>query len=90
VAAPLELVELGQELVEERETPDVAHDGDAPHEAARHARELHELAHERRRQVVDAEVAEVLEGVDRLGPARSGHARDDDDVLLHGRRLVSV
>ena len=47
---------------------------------------LHQLRRELRREVVDAEVAEVLEHVQGAGPARAAHPGDDDDVhpAAHG------
>ena len=83
-----EVVELGGKLLEEVAAADVAHDGDAAHAATGKRGERHELSDERGRQVVDAEVAEVLEGVDRLAPAGAGHARDEDEIALGGPRPV--
>ena len=81
-------VELAGQLVEELASAHVADDREAPDAAAGQLGEVDELADERRRQVVDAEVAEVLEGVDRLGAARAGHARDDHERgLLAFRRF---
>ena len=81
-----EVVELGGKLPEEVAAANVAHHGDAANPAARKRGKRHELPDQRRRQVVDAEVAEVLEGMDRLAPAGPGHTRDDHE--LGGRTAV--
>ena len=53
---------------------------------ARALPQLDEARDERDRQVVDAEEAEVLEGVDRLGAPGPGHACDHHDL----RRRTAV
>jgi len=76
--------ELFNQLVVEVLVACVAHHGQA---AARlllsgNRRKAHEVHQQARRQVVDAEIAEILERVHRLGAARAAHARDDDQVRL--------
>jgi hypothetical protein len=46
--------------------------------------ELHELPDEGRREVVDAEVAQVFEGVDGLAAAGARHAGDEHQVTSAG------
>ena len=75
----LELVELGErlrELAEEDAAADVQDDRDLAR-AARSRRELGHLREQGRREVVDHEVAEVLEAPGGLGPAGAGQAGDD-------------
>ncbi len=76
------LPERGERLVgafQERAGADV-HPEPNPLDLARPRRQLHQIQRERRREVVDAVEAEILEYMERgraTGPAHSG---DDDDV----------
>ena len=65
----LQLLERLREFAEEHAAAGIHHDGD-PGGAARPGHELGHLAEQRRRQVVDHEEPEVLEGVGGLGPPR--------------------
>ena len=82
VAPLLKPIDRGDEVLEERATPDVAHNGYLADAAARQRGELDKLAEQCRRQVVDAEVAEILERVDGLGASRPGHPRDEHEIAL--------
>ena len=86
-AAVVERLELPGELSEEPVCAHVTHDREAADAAPGEFRELHELRNEAWRKVVDAEEAEVLEGVDRLGATGTGHAGDDDDLRCADRGL---
>jgi hypothetical protein len=77
-----EFLELGQplgQLVEEHAAPNVRHDGDQGWSPLVRS-QLGHLPDERRRQVVDHEVPEVLEALGGLGPAGPGQAGDDGEV----------
>ncbi len=89
----LRLQPVGAELVEHLDQPlevlaaaHVGDDGGLLHPAALVAEELAEAADHPRRQVVDAEVAAVLEGGDRFRLAGAGVAGDQDqlDLAAHG------
>ena len=83
LAGELVLAELAdgvRELVEEALAAQVAGHGQVAAHARVDSHELRELRDKARREVVDAEVAHVLEAVQGLRAARAGHARDDHDV----------
>ena len=75
------------ELVEEPLGAEVAGDGEVTPHARVDPHELGELKQQPRGQVVDREVAHVLEDVQGLGAARPAHPRDDHDVG-HARRAL--
>ena len=74
-----------RELVEHLAFADVDHDRGARDFVAGAQRQLGEHRQERHRQVVDAEVAEVLERADRLRLAGAGEAGEDDEARGDGR-----
>src|SRR6185436_3268415 len=84
----IQLLERFRELAEEHAPTRVDHDGDACR-AARASRELGHLRQQRGWQVVDDEVAEVLEGVGGLRAAGAGHARDQRERRADAR-LVGI
>ena len=69
-----------EQLVEEPLAAQVARDGQVTAHAGVDAHDLGQLQDEAGRQVIDAEVAHVLEHVHGLRAARAGHAGDDHDV----------
>ena len=75
------------DLIEQALGAKVARDGEVAAHAGVDAHELVELQDEARGQVVDAEVAHVLEDVERLGAAGARHSRDDHDVWHAGGLL---
>ena len=81
-APAVEGVELRGEPGEEVAVARVAHHGEAAFSVGlpRHAGELEQVADEARRQVVHAEVAQILERVHGLRTARATHAADDDEL----------
>ena len=83
-AVGLEVVEHLQQVVEVVAAAHVGDDRGALDAAALVAEELAEAADHPRRQVVDAEVAAVLEGGDRLRLAGARVAGDDDQRDLAG------
>ena len=83
LAADLVLAQLLQgvrDLVKEALAPEVAGHGEVAPHAGVDAHELGELEQKPRRQVVDAEVAHVLEHMERLCASRARHTGDDHDV----------
>ena len=83
LAGELVLAQLREglrDLVEEALAAQVARDGQVAAHARVDAHELGQLEYEARRQVVYAEVAHVLEDVERLRAAATAHAGDHDDV----------
>ena len=78
-ADALQLVERGGEVGEEVAGTDVDHQRVARRRLLP-ARELGDLADQHRRQVVDDEVAEILEHVRGLGATRAGHPGHDRHV----------
>src|SRR5206468_789463 len=82
----LQVLEDVQQLVEVLATANVGDDRGALHAAAGMAEQLAERVDHPRRQVVDAEVAAVLEGGDRLRLAGAGVPGDHDDPDVLGRR----
>src|SRR4051794_3250585 len=89
--ARLELVEHREQVLEVLAAADVGDDRGLLHPAALVLEELAEPLDHPGRQVVDAEVATVLEGRDRLRLARTRVAGDHHelDPLLAGPRAVS-
>ena len=85
-AVGLEVVEHLQQVVEVLAAAHVGDDRGALDAAALVAEELAEAADHPRRQVVDAEVAAVLEGGDRLRLAGAGVAGDHDQGHLAAGR----
>src|SRR5215207_7063664 len=85
----LEVVEHLQQVVEVLTAAHVGDDRGALDAAALVAEELAEAGDHPRRQVVDAEVAAVLEGGDRLRLARARVAGDDDERHLLRHRHLS-
>ena len=87
------LVQLVEQLLEPAEVLAAAHVADDRHLvdlAALAAEEVDQRRGQLRRQVVDAEVAGVLEGVDGLRLARARKAGDDDELQgLGHQRLPS-
>ena len=81
--ALLEPAEHLHQPVEELAAAHVADHGGALHLAALVAEQVGQRADHLRRQVVDAEVARVLEAGHRLGLARAREAGDDDEVAEH-------
>src|SRR6266850_1711385 len=83
--------ELGERLHQVREVlpfPDVHPEGDQAHVAARMRGELRERRDESRRQVVHAEVAQVLEALDRETAASPRQPGDDHEAeRRHDRGL---
>src|SRR5204862_1742640 len=75
-----ELPEDLHELLEVVAPTDVRDDGGAAHAAALVTKQLAEGADHSRRQVVDAEIAAVFEGSDRLRFARARVPRDHDQI----------
>ncbi len=69
-----------RELLEETLAPKVARDRKMSSDARVDADKLGKLEDEARRQVVEAVVAHILEGMEGLCAPRSAHARDDHDV----------
>ena len=93
---PRHLPQPLEDLRERRQEVALAHvddDGDLADVAAGAERQLRERRDQRRRQVVDAEVAEILERADRLRLAGARQAGEDDERMarasrrLHARRL---
>src|SRR6478752_2669321 len=78
------LVAVGLQGVEERARPDVDHHRDGLVDPAAVVDEAHHVAHQRRREVVDDEVAEVLELLGRRAAAGAGHAGDDHELAGRG------
>ena len=83
------LVAVGLQRVEERPRPHVDHDRDRLLDAAAVVDEAYDVAHQRRREVVDHEVAEVLELLGRRAAAGTGHAGDDDQLAGCRPRTMS-
>ena len=73
---------LAKQLIEVFAVASIAYDGKATTDlaVARQARETDHVHDQRRRKVVDAEVAQVLERVHGFGSPCPAHARDDDHV----------
>jgi hypothetical protein len=88
-AAGLEIVEDLDQVLEVVTAPDVGDDRGALDAAALVAEQLAEAVDHPRRQVVDAEVAAVLEGGDRLRLAGTGMAGNDDQVHLAVRHRLA-
>ena len=96
----LELLDLALQIGEEIAVARVAHHGKAPARIglAGHALKREQIPDEARRQVVDAEEAQVLEDVHRLSAPSAAHTRDDDDFghvlkrdrILFGSSLSTV
>ena len=84
--ARVEIVEDAAERLEEVARTHVGDDRRAPHLRALVHEQVDEAADHLGRQVVDAEVAVVLEDVHRRRLARAGEPRDDDEVLEALRR----
>ena len=81
---PRHLPQLPEDLRERRQEAalaDVDDDRDLLDVAAGAQRQLRQRRNQRRRQVVDAEVAEILERADRLRLARSRQPGEDDERL---------
>src|SRR5262249_28686645 len=72
-------VERVPEMPEVLPLPHVHAEGDLANRTARLRAQLGEGGNQRRGQVVDAEVAHVLEAFDGVALARPGEAGDDDD-----------
>ena len=89
----LELLDLALQIGEEIAVARVAHHSEASARIglAGHALERKQISNKARWQVVDAEEAQVLEDMHRLGAPGTAHARDDDDlghVLKRDRILL--
>src|SRR4030065_35702 len=54
--------------------------GESTSRSPRSARQVHDFRKKHRREVVDAEIADVLEHLRRRALSRSGHAGHDDDA----------
>ena len=66
-----------------RRQPDVGHPASSQRPAARHrlgARVPRAGRQQRQRHIINAEIAKILEGIDRRGLARAAQAGDDDYV----------
>ena len=77
--ALIHILEHLHERIEELTAPRIDAEHDLAHMAARMGAELHELRDEDRRQIVHAEIPEILEIAARLRLAAARHARDDDE-----------
>jgi hypothetical protein len=85
-------VQLAEELLELAKVLPAAHVADDGHLvdlAALAAEEVDQRGHKLRRQVVDAEVAGVLEGVDRLRLAGPREAGDDYELERRGGHVLT-
>ena len=78
----LEIFDLALQVGEEIAVARVAHHSKAPARIGLtgHALEREQVPNKTRRQVVDAEEAQVFEDVHRLGAPGAAHTRDDDDL----------
>ena len=83
-------VEHARELLEQRALAHVDDDGGLLDLGAGPQRQLREGRHQRDRQVVDAEVAEVLERADRLRLARARQPGQDDERGCRWRPSLSA
>jgi hypothetical protein len=84
-----ELLERLGQLPEEDTAASVDHDRDPARRPGPH-RELGHLRQQRRRQVVDDEEPEILQGMRDLGPARTRESRDDREPLdVLGRHALT-
>ena len=78
----LEIFDLALQIGEKVAVARVAHHSKAPARVglAGHALEREQIPDKARRQVIDAEEAQVLEDMHRLSAPGTAHARDDDDL----------
>jgi len=79
-------VKLTSQLGEELLGAQIADNGKLSRGADVKASETHEVKKQRRRQIVNAEVTKVLEGMHGLGAARTRHTGNDDEVGTKHRR----
>src|SRR5579863_8884856 len=88
-ALAVELAQLIEQVAEDLLAADIQHERDLAQAAAGRA-QLGELGDQTRREIVDAEVAEILKALRGLALTGARQARDDDEVRLRGRLTVTA